>query len=453
MEGSEAVQQRQAQADAEAFNVEVRQVISAQRQQIAVLEKQAQQLANEAAAEQRYSAGLVEGDKASQLARLQQEHAQVSASLEAEGRRALALAERLEAAEARQLELHASAKALEQRERAKAKGKKGPMRLKVQRCLSAVDERDAEAAKLREEINHRRQARLSFLKKLRVIETELEEARAERQRLEGGIRTAASKRDAAIQYARQVEGQSERHKHARAMQRSQLSSQQAAIEKQSRLVRSKLRGSAASSVNAATNGAAALQKLRAKRAAWPPPADKSNVLARLGFVSPPQSHSEALQILSTLMHAPPDVTVMMEKLAAEDREQAARTGALEGKRRELAAEEEKLERMRLEAERLEATGGVDSAEHHQLRQQLTEMQAQGKAIAQAEERHAAILEHLGAIANALLVQLGEPSLPHSAERAGLADGVSSAVAAIKRRLDALADAAAGGASGPEGGAA
>lgn len=143
----------------------------------------------------------------------------------------------------------------------------------------------------------------------------------------------------------------------------------------------------------------------------------------------------------------------MEKLAAEDREQAARTGALEGKRRELAAEEEKLERMRLEAERLEATGGVDSAEHHQLRQQLTEMQAQGKAIAQAEERHAAILEHLGAIANALLVQLGEPSLPHSAERAGLADGVSSAVAAIKRRLDALADAAAGGASGPEGGAA
>ena len=316
MEGSEAVQQRQAQADAEAFNVEVRQVISAQRQQIAVLEKQAQQLANEAAAEQRYSAGLVEGDKASQLARLQQEHAQVSASLEAEGRRALALAERLEAAEARRLELHASAKALEQRERAKAQGKKGPMRLKVQRCLSAVDERDAEAAKLREEINHRRQARLSFLKKLRVIETELEEARAERQRLEGGIRTAASKRDAAIQYARQVEGQSERHKHARAMQRSQLSSQQAAIEKQSRLVRSKLRGSAASSVNAATNGAAALQKLRAKRAAWPPPADKSNVLARLGFVSPPQSHSEALQILSTLMHAPPDVTVRERAVGA-----------------------------------------------------------------------------------------------------------------------------------------
>ena len=102
---------RRAQDDAAAFSAEVRQVIAAQRQQIAVLEKQAQQLANEAAAEQRYTAGIHANDKSTKLARLQAEHASLGASLDAEGRHALELASKVELAEMGKHELHTAVSA------------------------------------------------------------------------------------------------------------------------------------------------------------------------------------------------------------------------------------------------------------------------------------------------------------------------------------------------------
>ena len=80
---------KRAQEDAAAFGAEVRAVINAQRDQITLLEKQAQQLANEAAAEQRFNLALVANDKSSKLARLQQEHAMLGADLDAEGHRCI----------------------------------------------------------------------------------------------------------------------------------------------------------------------------------------------------------------------------------------------------------------------------------------------------------------------------------------------------------------------------
>ena len=73
----------------------------------------------------------------------------------------------------------------------------------------------------------------------------------------------------------------------------------------------------------------------------------------------------------------------------------------EKQRRELALQEETNEKGRQELAALESTGGVDTNEHRSLREQLTEMQAQGVAVRNAEERHTAVLEQLSAIGCAL----------------------------------------------------
>jgi hypothetical protein len=161
---------KRAQADAAAFSAEVRAVITAQRHQIAVLEKQAQQLANEAAAEQRFSSAIVANEKSSKLARLQQEHSGLGSDLDLEGRRAIDLAARLEAVDAGRTDMRTSVAQLEQQRLASTKGKAGPMHLKLQRALSGVDECLAQAGRLREEVDHLRREKLVFLGKLRGIE-------------------------------------------------------------------------------------------------------------------------------------------------------------------------------------------------------------------------------------------------------------------------------------------
>ena len=115
---------KRAQDDAAAFTAEVRAVINAQRQQIAVLEKQAQQLANEAASEQRFASALVANDKAQTLTRLQHEHSQLGMDLDMEGRRALDLAGRLEAANAGKDDLRVAVSSLEHRRHAESKGRR-----------------------------------------------------------------------------------------------------------------------------------------------------------------------------------------------------------------------------------------------------------------------------------------------------------------------------------------
>ena len=107
-ETAEEKRLKRAQDDAAAFTAEVKAVIRAQRHQIAVLERQAQQLANEAAAEQRFAGAVAFNDKGSKLARLQQEHAALGADLDREGRRALDLAARVEVADAGRADLRSA---------------------------------------------------------------------------------------------------------------------------------------------------------------------------------------------------------------------------------------------------------------------------------------------------------------------------------------------------------
>lgn len=370
---ADAERLRQAESDAAAFRAEVSSVIESQQMQISVLERQAQQLANEAAAEQRYSSALLANDKSSMLARAQREHGALSLSLEQEGRRALNLASRLDAADTGMRELRDRVTRLDSARLELSKVRTGPMAAKTRRALSASDDATAAAGKLREEIDSLRKERLVFLTKMRDIELQLSEQQAVNAECEGGIRIAASRRESALSHARHIEGAAERRSRMRTVQRQQMESQLQAVEVQARQARARMREKMAASSNAATSGAAALHKARIAHHAWPPSIDRDGLLAQL---PQPRSLPETVEVLAAILGCAPDLEAICEQLSAEEREQAERMNALELQRRELGATEERNERMRRELLTLESTGGGDSAEHHTLREQLTEMQAQ-----------------------------------------------------------------------------
>ena len=435
---------RRAQEDAAAFSAEVKAVIRAQRHQIAVLERQAQQLANEAAAEQRFAGQLAANDKGSKLTRLQHEHAAMGADLDHEGRRALDLAARLEVAEAGKADLRNAVSTLEQQRQNASKGKTKPLHFRLQKVRSEVDEQLAAAGRLREEVDHLRREKLVFLAKLRELELRLEAERAQHDALRHDIHDVALKKDSALSHARLLDEQNERRMHQRALQRQQVNGQLDAVEKQARQVRTKLRAKMVGNSLAAAQGGAALHKLRLQKAAWPPANDTHGLLAG---VPAPATLREHVAVLAYLIGVPEELEAICEKMAAEDREQHGRTRLLDQHRVERQHAEERNERTRQELGALEATGGVDTPEHLALREQLTEMQAQGVAIRNAEERHAAVLEHLAAVATAMLAELDPSSAAQlraaaaagagGATRDALAETLSSALAAAKRRLPPL----------------
>lgn len=432
---------RRAQHDAAAFSQEVKAVIRAQRHQIEVLERQAQQLANEAAAEQRFAGQLQQNDKATKLTRLQQEHSGLGSDLDAEGRKALDLASRLEAAEASKSDLRAAVSTLEQQRFAESKGKKAPLHFKLQRARSDIDEALAAAGRFREEVDHLRREKLTFLGKLRDLEVQLENERTAHGMHQSDIEDLSGQRASALSHARQMSEQNERRSHQRQLQRAHVNGRLNQVEKQARQVRSKLRQKMVSNSIAANAGADYLHKLRLKKAAWPPANDSHGLLAG---VPAPTTLREHVAVLAYLINVPEDLDAICEKMAAEDREQRARTAWLDEHRRDLGSEERRNELARKELTTLDSTGGVDAGEHLSLREQLTEMQAQGVAIRNAEERHAAVLEHLSAVVTAMLAEL-EPDLANElkaqslrensgAARDELATTFESAIAAAKRRL-------------------
>ena len=396
---------KRAQDDAAAFTAEVRAVINAQRQQIAVLEKQAQQLANEAASEQRFASALVANDKAQTLTRLQHEHSQLGMDLDMEGRRALDLAGRLEAANAGKDDLRVAVSSLEHR-------------------------------------RHLRREKLVFLSKLRDIEVALDEERAQNDAYVHGIKDLSSKRNSNLSSARQLSDQDERRSRQRHQQRQQVDTQLESVEKQARTVRNKLKQKMMSNAIAASGGGQTLHKLRLQKAAWPPSNDNHGLL---NGVPAPHTLREHVAVLAYLIGVPEDFEMICEKMAAEDREQGQRTRSLEDHRRELQRAEENNERLRKELGEVESTGGPDTAEHLSLREQLTEMQAQGVAIRNAEERHASVLEHLSAVAHAMLGSL-DPGAARELQgvanaggdrsgREGLAQTIEAALTAAKRRME------------------
>ena len=399
---------RAAEADAEAFRREVAQVIRAQKQQIAVLERQAYQLANEAAAEQRYNSSLAANASSTKLARLQAEHSRLSGTLDNEGRRAMELTIQLEQAESDFAQVRDDASRLIQNRRAMKARATGPLLKAVIRTLSAADDATAGATKLREEVDHLRKERLVFLEKLRDLELQIREQQALNAECESSIRNASSRRDSALSHARRVEDAAERRARLRTVQRQQMAGQLHAVELQARQARSRLRERMASATNAAMGGgAAALHKARVKEHHWPPTADKEGLLAQKPM---PRSLHEVVFTLSELMACDEDLELICERLAAEDREHEERMRELEAVRKELGQAEERNEKLKREVESTEATGGGDSAEHHALREQLTEMQAQGIAIQAAEERHARILAHCASAVLAMRAELsGEPT--------------------------------------------
>lgn len=408
-EAADAVRLREAEVDAATYRSEVRSVIRAQQQQIAVLEQQAQQLANEAAAEQRYSSMLVANDRSTRLSKLQQEHSALTASLESEGRKALDLAGQLQTVEAGHLELRNNVTRLDSARMEVSKVRTGPLAAKVRRTLSAADDATAAATSFRQEIDHLRKERLVFLDKMRDLELQLVEQQEVNAKCEQSIRLSSNKREQTLVHARKIEGAAERRSRLRQVQRQDIDTRQRAVEVQARQVRSKLRERMISATNAATavSGAAMLHKARMAKSAWPPLADKEGLLAG---VPQPQTLREVVIVMSQLMGCANDLEAVCESLAAQDKEVAARTSILEEQRRELALAEERNERLRRELLTLESTGGGDSAEHLTLREQLTEMQAQGVAIQAAESRHALILENCAASTVAFLAAItGEPA--------------------------------------------
>ena len=433
---------KRAQDDAAAFTAEVRAVINAQRQQIAVLEKQAQQLANEAASEQRFASALVANDKAQTLTRLQHEHSQLGMDLDMEGRRALDLAGRLEAANAGKDDLRVAVSSLEHRRLAESKGKKTNVRFKMNRALSESDAMRAQAKSIREEVDHLRREKLVFLSKLRDIEVALDEERAQNDAYVHGIKDLSSKRNSNLSSARQLSDQDERRSRQRHQQRQQVDTQLESVEKQARTVRNKLKQKMMSNAIAASGGGQTLHKLRLQKAAWPPSNDNHGLL---NGVPAPHTLREHVAVLAYLIGVPEDFEMICEKMAAEDREQGQRTRSLEDHRRELQRAEENNERLRKELGEVESTGGPDTAEHLSLREQLTEMQAQGVAIRNAEERHASVLEHLSAVAHAMLGSL-DPGAARELQgvanaggdrsgREGLAQTIEAALTAAKRRME------------------
>lgn len=411
MPSDEELQLEAAEADAEAFRAEVAQVIRAQQQQIAVLERQAQQLANEAAAEQRYNSALTANQGSTKMARLQAEHSKLSAVLDQEGRRALDLTRTLEMADHAFSHLRDDVKRLEAKRLATKKRATGPLAAKTQRTLSAADDATAAAVVLREEVDHLRKERLVFLEKLSDLELQIREQQDVNMECEHSIRSSSSRRDSALSHARQVEDAAERRSRLRTAQKQQLTGQLHAVELQARSARSKLREKMVSATNAATGGGAAqMHKARVSHAQWPPAADKEGLLAEKPM---PRSLREVVDTLAELIGSEVDLEQICERLAAEDHEHSTRMAELDGARRELGQAEERNERLKREVATTEATGGGDSVEHHALREQLTEMQAQGIAIQAAEERHATILEHCAASVVALHAELsGEAASKH-----------------------------------------
>ena len=243
---------RQAEADAATFRRDVGAVIRAQQQQIAVLERQAQQLANEAAAEQRYNSALTQNAGASKLTRMQQEHTKLSLALEQEGRHAMELARAFEVANSN-FEAHRDdVTRLEAKRLQTKKIATGPLAARVMRTLSQSDDMVAAAVKLHEEVDHLRKERLVFLEKLRDLELQITEQQEVNMACEGSIRTASSRRDTALSHARQMEDTAQRRSRLRHAQRQQMTGQLHAVELQARQARSKLREKMISATNAAT---------------------------------------------------------------------------------------------------------------------------------------------------------------------------------------------------------
>jgi hypothetical protein len=193
---------------------------------------------------------------------------------------------------------------------------------------------------------------------------------------------------------------------------------------------------------AASAGGSALHRIRVQKSAWPPPQDVHGLLSG---VLMPTSLREHIAVLAYLIGGgcEEDVEAVCERLAAEDREQEKRTAALEEHRRELIAAEERNEKLRSQLAAVEATGGVDTGEHLELREQLTEMQAQGVAIRAAEERHAAVLEQLAGVTSSLLAELDAvqtgvpPAAPPPLEREALKEAMDGAIAQATRMMPAL----------------
>jgi len=195
------------------------------------------------------------------------------------------------------------------------------------------------------------------------------------------------------------------------------------VEVQARQVRSKLRERMVNATNAAMGGGAGqLHKARLAQSVWPPPSDKEGLLAG---VPQPQSLREVVAVMSRLVGCENELEAVCGVLAEQDREVAERMRSVEERRLELTQAEDRNERLRREAATIESTGGEDSAEHLTLREQLTEMQAQGIAINAAESRHAVLLEHCAASTASFLSQLsGEPVSKFTPQYSSSKEGIS-----------------------------
>ena len=419
-----------AEADAAAYREEVARVIGAQRQELAALEKQAQQLAQETAAEQRYSCAIEANKGSAKISRLQAEHSRLSSALEREGKRGMELSRTLEAAQAGHDRLRDLVTRRDRGSRETAKRATGPMLARVQRRLAQADEARAEAARLRQQIDHLRKERLIFLDKLRDLELQIEDQRRTNSRSRARIASASSKRENALGDARRVEDSAARVTRQRAAALQHMHGLLHATELQSRQARSRLRERMAHATNAATQGGAAhRRRSQLAQVTWPPANDREH---RLVHTPMPRSLREVVETLRELLRpladdaadsaaadsaaadsaaadsaaadvdtggasanarveCGSDLESLWSAMGACEARHAQRLESVERLRRECASAEESNGKARRALESLEATGGTDPAEAHALREQLTVMNAKAVEAQLGAEHRAAVV--------------------------------------------------------------
>lgn len=209
------------QVDHRALEAEVGATIRAQRDQIGVLNRQAAQLSQEAAAEQRLAGAAAANSKQAKMGRMQQEHAQLVDAIESEARRATHLSNKLKAAK----EEHAALlqPAGQPAKRRPHALKESPALVQLQRVQASVDDTKRASVALREEIDHLRKEQITFGERLRHVEAETEELRGRSARARLEIKQASEARDQCERRVFRLEGMGAVHSRWRSAQRTKVS--------------------------------------------------------------------------------------------------------------------------------------------------------------------------------------------------------------------------------------
>lgn len=414
-----------AQADAQAFSVDARALVAAQRDQIAELERQRASISTALEGEQRLFANLAV--RPARAMQMRQELQTLAADLDTDSRRSATISAKME--EARQ-EVQTLQQQLndvgsnQQRTRAATK-RTGSLKSKLQRTQTACDEAAIANGELVAEIDSLRRERQLFESKLQALQIESADHAWASVLASEATRHAAAKREDAERGTRELEERGLRRARRHQADAEQLVHRLKVAERQRVQASGRGRDSVAASLAAASNPAAAVRM------------QQQRMLAGSSRV---KSTTEAFMWMRALLGGMRDATEseLGSHFIAEERARRKLSEQLAQLRAQLRTERSEHERLahdRAQADRTLRRSGEKRARLHEA------AQAREAEVARAQRGHAeagAVLAALWENGAQLWKELGGSAVvaaPAPAPSASAGDGAVPATSgALFRRV-------------------